>query len=183
MKIETNKVVEISYTLTVDGAVADQTTAEKPLDFIFGTGMLLPKFEEYLLGKEPGDDFAFVLSPAEGYGEYNDKNILDLPKNIFEIDGKIDESILVVGAVLPMMNNNGGIIPGKVLEIKDDIVVMDFNHQMAGKVLNFEGKVLTVRDATDQELLEGLHGEFKQSSCGGCGGCGSGECGCDGCGC
>ena len=183
MKVEKNKVVAISYTLHVDGAIADQMKEDKPLDFIYGIGSLLPKFEEYLLGKEPGDSFEFVLSPEEGYGEYNDKNILDLPIDIFKVDGKVDESILVPGNILPMMNNNGGIIPGKVVEVKDNVVVMDFNHQMAGKTLNFEGKVLTVRDATETELRDGLHGEFKQS-CSGCGsgGCGDGEC-CGGCGC
>ncbi len=184
MRIEKNKVVELIYTLTVDGTVADSTTEERPLDFIFGTGMLLPKFEEYILNKEAGDDFKFTLSAAEGYGEPNPEMIIELPKNIFEVDGKIQEGLLTVGNVIPMMNQYGGVIPGKVLEVGEENIKMDFNHQMAGKVLNFEGKILTVREATETELKEGLHGEFKQaqggecscgsdcSSCGGgCGGC------------
>lgn len=177
MKIEKNKVVEISYTLTVDGAIADHTDESRPLDFIFGIGSLLPKFEENLMGKEPGDSFAFVLTAAEGYGEYNKEYVLELPKSIFEVKGKIDEKLLVVGNVLPMMNNNGDIMRGKILEVRDDAVIMDFNHQMAGKELHFEGKVLTVRDAAEKELSEGLHGEFKSSCGGNCSSCG-GNCGC-----
>ena len=162
MKISEKKVVALTYTLTVDGQVADQTTEDRPLDFIFGMGYLLPKFEENIAGKEPGDSFEFTLTPAEGYGE------------------KIQEGLLTVGNMIPMMNQQGGVLHGKVHEVKDDSVMMNFNHPMAGKTLNFTGKILTVRDATEQELKEGLHGEYKQSSCGsGCSSCG-GDC-CGGC--
>jgi len=174
MKIKSNAVVALIYELTVDGQIADKTTEERPLEFIFGTGMLLPKFEEYLLDKEPGDDFKFTLSPAEGYGEYDAQAVVELPKTVFEVEGKLREDLLVVGNMIQMMNGNGGIIPGMVKEIKADTVMMDFNSPMAGKTLNFTGKILTVRDATDQELEEGLHGEKKHQcsgSCGSCGGC------------
>ena len=63
MKISEKKVVALTYTLTVDGQVADQTTEDRPLDFIFGMGYLLPKFEENIAGKEPGDSFEFTLTP------------------------------------------------------------------------------------------------------------------------
>ena len=96
------------------------------------------------------------------------------------MDGKIQEGLLTVGNMIPMMNQQGGVLHGKVHEVKDDSVMMNFNHPMAGKTLNFTGKILTVRDATEQELKEGLHGEYKQSSCGsGCSSCG-GDC-CGGC--
>ncbi len=185
MKIEKNRVVELIYTLTLDGVVADSTTEERPLDFIFGTGMLLPKFEEYILGLEPGAEFKFTLSPEEGYGKSNPEMIIELEKSIFEVEGKVQEGLLTVGNVIPMMNQYGGVIPGKVAEVKETTIMMDFNHQMADKTLNFEGKILTVREATETELKEGLHGEFKQAAEGGCN-CDSGSCsscggGCGGC--
>ena len=143
-------------------------------------GYLLPKFEENIAGKEPGDTFEFTLTPAEGYGEHNPDMIVELPKHVFEVEGKIQEGLLTVGNMIPMMNQQGGVMHGKVHEVKDNSVMMNFNHPMAGKTLNFTGKILTVRDATEQELTEGLHGEFKQSSCGGgCSSCG-GDC-CGGC--
>ncbi len=174
MEIKNNKVVELTYTLTVDGTVADMTTEERPLDFIFGTGSLLPKFEENILGKKVGDSFEFILSPADGYGEYDPQSIVELPKNIFEIEGTIREDLLVVGNTIPMMNSMGGVIPGKVTEVKKDTVLMDFNHTMAGKELHFTGKIITVREASDEEIAMGLHGEKKASSCseGGCSSCG-----------
>ena len=192
MKIAQNAVVEFSYDLEVDGQIVDKTTKEKPLDYIHGTGGLLPKLEAHIEGMEPGDKFEITLSPADGYGEVNPDMIIDLPKSAFEVNGEVREDLLVAGNTIPMLNSMGGVIPGVVLEVSEDSVKMDLNHQMAGKTLHFTGEILTVREATETELTEGLHGEFVHScGCGGChghdGGCGSdcgGECGSDcGCGC
>ena len=199
MKIKANSVVEFSYELEVDGQVVDQCPKERPLDYIHGTGGLLPKLEEHIEGMEPGDRFDVTLTPAEGYGEVDPQRIIDLPKAAFEVNGEIREDLLVPGNTIPMMNSMGGIIPGVVLEVTADTVKMDLNHQMAGKTLHFKGEVISVREATEKELTEGLHGEFVHScGCGGChghdggceGGChGEGGCDCDshdhegGCGC
>ena len=91
MKVEKNKMVAVDYKLTVDGAIADQSQPGAPLEFICGTGMLLPKFEEAILGKEPGEKVAFTLSPKDGYGEVIAEAIVDLPKNTFMVDGKLAE--------------------------------------------------------------------------------------------
>ena len=194
MKIAQNAVVEFSYELEVDGQVVDHTTKERPLDYIHGTGSLLPKLEAHIEGMEPGDKFDVTLSPADGYGEVDPSRIIDLPKAAFEVNGEIREDLLVPGNTIPMMNSMGGVIPGVVLEVSEDSVKMDLNHQMAGKTLHFTGEVLTVREATEKELTEGLHGEFVHTcGCGGChghdgdcGGCEGGHCGDDndcGCGC
>ncbi len=141
---------------------------------------------------EPGDKFEITLSPADGYGEVDQDRIIDLPKAAFEVNGEIREDLLVPGTTIPMLNSMGGVIPGVVLEVNGDNVKMDLNHRMAGKTLHFKGEVLSVREATEKELTEGLHGEYVHScGCGGCGGhghdggcsCGD-DCGCsDGCGC
>ena len=175
MKIEQNKVVEFCYELEVEGKVVDQTTKERPLDYIHGTGSLLPKLEAAIEGMEPGDRFDVTLSPADGYGEVDPSRILDLPKTAFEVNGEVREDLLVPGNTIPMLNSMGGVIPGVVLEVSEDSVKMDLNHQMAGKTLHFTGEVLTVREATEKELTEGLHGEYVHSC--GCGGCHGGDCG------
>jgi len=175
MKIEQNKVVEFCYELEVEGKVVDQTTKERPLDYIHGTGSLLPKLEAAIEGMEPGDRFDVTLSPADGYGEVDPSRILDLPKSAFEVNGEVREDLLVPGNTIPMLNSMGGVIPGVVLEVSEDCVKMDLNHQMAGKTLHFTGEVLTVREATEKELTEGLHGEYVHSC--GCGGCHGGDCG------
>ena len=189
MKITANAVVEFCYELEVDGQIVDQTTKERPLDYIHGTGGLLPKLEAHIEGMEPGSTFEITLSPADGYGEVNQDMIIDLPKSAFEVNGEVREDLLVPGNTIPMLNSIGGVIPGVVLEVSEDSVKMDLNHQMAGKTLHFTGEILTVREATEKELTEGLHGEFVHScGCGGChghdGDCGGCEGGCgDDCGC
>lgn len=198
MKIEKNKVVALTYELNVEGEMVDKATQERPLEFIQGMGYLLPLFEKNVEGKEPGDKFAFTLEAKDGYGEWALENVIDLPKSAFEVDGKIREDLMVVGNIIPLMNPMGGVMPAKILEVKEDAVKMDLNHPMAGKTLNFSGEVLSVREATEKELAEGLHGEFAQvnghhecgcgceGGCheGGCeGGCHEGEChegGCEG---
>ena len=189
MKITANTVVEFSYDLEVDGQIVDKTTKERPLDYIHGTGSLLPKLEAHIEGMEPGDKFDVTLSPADGYGEVDPSRIIDLPKTAFEVNGEIREDLLVPGNTIPMMNSIGGVIPGVVVEVTEDSVKMDLNHQMAGKTLHFTGEVISVREATEKELTEGLHGEYVHTcGCGGChghdGDCGGCDSGCgDDCGC
>ena len=161
MKVEQNKMVGVDYKLTVDGQIADQSRPGQPLEFIFGTGMLLPKFEEAILGKEIGES-------VDGYGEIIAEAIVDLPKDIFMVDGKLAEDILFVGSQVPMSDAQGNRMMGIVKEVGDTTVKMDFNHPMAGKTLNFEVDVVSVRDVTPEDLQGGC-------SCGECGdGCGEG---------
>ncbi len=183
MKIGQNAVVELIYELVVDGEIADKTTKERPLDYIHGTGSLLEKFEKNIEGLEPGGKFEFTLTPAEGYGEVDPARIIDLPMEAFEVNGTVQESLLVPGATIPLMNSLGGIVPGKVVEVSEKFVKMDLNSPMAGKTLNFSGEILSVREATEKELKEGLHGEHvHQCHCGGHdGNCGEGHCGEGGC--
>ena len=179
MKIGQNKVVEFAYELEVDGVIVDRTTVEKPLDYIHGTGSLLPKLEEAIEGMEPGCTFDVTLAPVDAYGEIDPSRVIDLPKAAFEVNGEIREDLLVPGNTIPMMNSMGAVIPGVVLEVTADTVKMDLNHQMAGKTLHFTGEIVSVREATEKELTEGLHGEYVHS-CGGCGGCGGHDGGCGG---
>lgn len=179
MEINQNKVVSLSYTLVVNGETIETVTAEKPLKFIFGSGYLLPKFEENIAGKKVGDGFSFTLTAKEGYGEVNNDAIVEIPKSAFEVEGKIEEGILEIGKVLPMMDSEGNRLNGKIDEIKDAVVVMNFNHPLAGADLSFTGKVVEVREATEMEITNGLYNE-KAHSCGdSCSSdCSSCNCGC-----
>lgn len=186
MKVAQNKFVSVDYKLTVDGQIADQSSEGHPLEFIFGTGMLLPKFEAAILGKEVGDKVSFTLEPKDGYGELIEEAIVDLPKNIFMIDGKLAEEMLFVGNQIPMSDNQGNRMLGTVREVGDEHVKMDFNHPMAGKTLNFDVTIVGVRDVTPEDLAAkggcSCHGDHCGDGCGDhCGdGCGD-HCG-DGCG-
>lgn len=129
MKITANKFVAVTYDLNVgegeERELMERATAETPLKFIFGTGAMLPAFEDALKGLEVGDKFNFSITPADAYGEYVEEHVLDLPKNIFEVDGKFDSEMIKEGNTVPMMDSNGNRMNGSVLEVKEDVVVMD----------------------------------------------------------
>ena len=170
MKVEQNKMVSVDYKLTVDGAIADQSQPGQPLEFICGMGMLLPKFEEAIMGKEPGESVSFTLEAKDGYGEIMTEAIVELPKSVFMMDGKVAEEILFVGSQVPMATADGQHMMGVIKEVKEEAVVMDFNHPMAGKTLNFDVTVVDVRDTQPEDLAKFMGGGC---SCGDCG-CGSG---------
>lgn len=155
MNIAKDKVVSLSYELKVDGNLVDAAEAEKPFVFLYGHGQLLPLFEENIKNLTVGDSFEFMIPSKDGYGDVNEMAIIELPKSIFEVDGKIQDDLLVVGNRLPMRDSEGNALDGTVVEIKDEAVVMDFNHPLAGQDLNFTGKVIEIRDATPEEIEHG----------------------------
>lgn len=158
MKAEKNNVVSLTYELRItgkDGEVIDAANENQPLDFIYGSGMMLPKFEENLTNLKADDTFDFMLKAEEGYGIRNEENVADVPMNVFQQDGKIEEGLLTVGNVIPLQDQEGNRFNGQVISLTDDTVKLDFNHPLAGESLYFTGKILTVRDATKQELEHG----------------------------
>jgi len=158
MSIENQKVVSVTYELSIndfEGEVVETVKEEKPLTFLFGVGNMLETFEENIRGLNPGDDFKFKIESDKAYGQANEEAIVDLPKNIFEVEGKIPEDLLKEGNYIPMQDQEGNKLDGIVLEVSDDQVKMDFNHPLAGDDLFFKGKVLEVRDPSEEELKQG----------------------------
>lgn len=168
MTITENKVVSLVYELRKSddkGEVLESLNPDAPLTFIYGSGQLLPKFEENINGSKVGDKFQFTLTSTEAYGEFNQEAVVDLPKNIFEQDGKLNEDLVKVGNMIPMQDNNGNRLNGLVKEIADETIKMDFNHPLVGETLHFSGEVTDVREANAEELE---HGHIHQDSCGSC---------------
>lgn len=185
MKIGENTFVSLSYALNVNGEVVDSTTAENPLQFVYGAGYLLPKFEENITGLSVGDSFEFTLTAADGYGEVMAEALVELPKSVFMIDGAVEDGLLELGNQIPMSTQDGQRLLGVVKILTDEMVTMDFNHPMAGQTLNFSGTIVGVREATDEDMM---HGQVAGEGCGcGCscedGGCEDGDCGDKDCGC
>jgi FKBP-type peptidyl-prolyl cis-trans isomerase SlyD len=173
MEINRNKFVTLSYELRIndaEGELVEKTDANNPLAFVFGAGKMLQMFENKLEGLKTGEIFNFELKPEEAYGDVNPQAIVDLPKNLFEVNGEIDESLLTPGNQVPMMDAHGNRLNGIVLEVSDDTVKMDFNHPLAGDTLFFSGSVIDIREATDDELIEaaGVHEGCSTGSCGTC---------------
>lgn len=180
MIAEKNNVVSIVYELregSKEGEVVESLTSDNPLTFLFGTGGLLPKFEEQLNGLTAGDNFEFLLQSEDAYGPVVESAIVHVPISVFEVDGKIDESLIRIGTMVPMMDAEGRRLNGKVLHVEGDAVKMDFNHPMAGNDLYFKGEITDVRNATDEELTHGHVHAHNGCGCGGHGeGCEDGNC-------
>lgn len=175
MVIKKDKVVSVSYELKLandSDEIVEKVNNSNPLVFLLGHGNLLPKFESNLDGLIVGDKFDFILSAEEAYGVVSKDAIVDLPKTVFAVEGEIDDKLLTLGNVIPMMDQSGNRFNGKVIDLTSDSVKMDFNHPLAGQALHFKGEVVDVREATEEEKM---HGHIHNS--GGCG-CGSG-CGCE----
>lgn len=174
MKIGKNKMVSLIYELregNPDGKIIETLDEKRPLKFIFGTGRLLPFFESNINMLENGDTFSFTLKSELAYGERREEMIVDVPVSVFETDGKINEEICRVGNEVPMMDSEGNPLNGTISEISDTFVKMDFNHPMAGLDLCFAGKIVDVREATENELTA------TTNSCAGCGSGNEGGCG------
>jgi FKBP-type peptidyl-prolyl cis-trans isomerase SlyD len=161
MNISPNSVVALTYELHTTNEEGQQVFVEKadeenPLVFLYGVGMMLPKFEEHLTGLKTGDEYGFELSATDGYGDIDPGAFADLPKTMFtEAGGELPN----VGDVIPLQDNNGNQFRAGVTAVHDETISVDLNHPMAGKNLVFSGVILNVREATQDELAHGhAHG-------------------------
>jgi FKBP-type peptidyl-prolyl cis-trans isomerase SlyD len=162
MLIEKNKVVTVHYKLQKDnleGDLIEQTHGTQPLVFLYGVGQMIPEFERQLAGKQKGDSLAFGIGHTDAYGPYSEEVIVPVPKSSFMVEGKLVEEYLEIGRTIPMTDKSGRQLYGKIMEVKDDAVVVDFNHPMAGVDLFFSVDVEDVRTATASEIAHGhAHG-------------------------
>lgn len=159
MKIDKHTVPSLTYKLVVDGELVEETDKNNPLVFLAGVGTMIPGFERQLMGLKEGDSYSFDIDPAEGYGELNPEAVVEIPKDVFKVEGEVQNDILVVGNKVPMQDNQGRPLQGTVVEVADESVKMDFNHELAGKKLNFSGEVIEVREASQEEIDHGhVHG-------------------------
>lgn len=159
MQVAKNRVVTLTYTLTIEnGEVVDTATTEAPFVFIHGIGQTLPHFDNNLNDLKAGDAFEFLISAENAYGVSNDDYIVQIPRSVFA-GPEVPSDILQVGNVVPMQDQNGHPMNGVILSIGEETVEMDFNHPLADKDLNFSGNIISVREATQEELDHGhVHG-------------------------
>jgi FKBP-type peptidyl-prolyl cis-trans isomerase SlyD len=164
MQIKKDTVVTLSYELhtnNVEGKRVHVETAgpDQPLVFLYGTGSMIPKFEDELENLKKGDTFEFNIDAEEAYGEFDESAIVRLPAEVFKVEGKYEKEKFQIGMVLPMRDQHGHMLQGKILEVTDNDIQLDFNHPMAGQDLFFKGTILEVREATAEELDHGhVHG-------------------------
>ncbi len=158
MTIQPNSVVALTYDLYTkkDGeeVFVEKADEANPLVFLYGVGMMLPKFEENLVGLNVGDTYDFHLEAGDAYGHKDEKAVADLPLDMFK-----DMEHPQIDSFIPLQDNEGNQFKARVAEISENAVKVDLNHPMAGQDLHFIGKIMEVREATAEELSHGhAHG-------------------------
>jgi len=146
MKITPNSIAAISYTLTnfATGEELEKTPADKIMKFKFGVGELLPDFEKNIIGLTNGDKFDFKVLATDAFGPVDPYAIFDIPKDTFEVDGKIDDNMLQVGNQIPLTDKDDNKHLGLITMVMENAVTMDFNHPLAGVDLRFVGEIIEV---------------------------------------
>lgn len=174
MESKSHKYITVAYELYSDNEkgvheLIEKAPVEHPFQFISDLGIALETFENKVKSLAEGETFDFTLSVDEAYGPYLQEHVIELDKQIFCVDGHFDSKTNYPGNVIPLVNADGNRFQGLILEVKDNKVVVDLNHPLAGRALHFKGQVVTNREATNEEV-QGMINMMSGEGCGcGCG--------------
>lgn len=163
MTIQEKLVVSLNYKLSdhKTGEKIEETSTENPMVFLYGVGAIIPEFEENIYGKKVGDSFEFVIKSENAYGKADENQVAMIPLDVFhDPEGNFNPDHFPVGSLVPMSDNEGNNLRGRVVEVTPELIKMDFNHPLAGTDLHFIGEVLAIREASQDEIDHGhVHGE------------------------
>jgi len=147
LKVQDGQVVSMEYTLRVDGEVMDSSERGDALQFVTGMGNIIPGLEKEMIGMGVGESKDVVVVPAEGYGEYNEDALLEVPLDQFP-----EEVPMQVGTEIHVQDPSGTSRYARIKSVNEKSAHLDLNHPLAGKELYFNVKVVGLRDATTEEL-------------------------------
>jgi FKBP-type peptidyl-prolyl cis-trans isomerase SlyD len=148
MAIGINKVVSVSFTLKDQfGNILDQTENGQPFVFLSGHQNILPQLESEIDSMLIGSKRSITIKSADAYGDYNNEIVQVVGKDQFP-----EEFLLEVGMQYIASTPDGTKMPFTIKEVRDEEIVVDFNHPLAGKDLTFDVELLNVREATNEEI-------------------------------
>ena len=148
--VQDGQVVSMEYTLKVDGEVLDTSEGVGPLQFLAGYDNIVPGLEREMIGMKIGESKDVVVTPEDGYGEFDDEAFMDVPRSEFPTDMEIEE-----GVELSVTDEDGKNQYARIESLTDESVRLDFNHPLAGAELHFSVKVIALREPTKEELDHG----------------------------
>ena len=132
--------VKVHYTgKLVNGEQFDSSAGREPLEFTVGAGQMIKGFDAAIPGMAIGDKKTINIPAAEAYGERSDDAIIEFPKSNVPADMKLE-----AGMQLTLSNQHGQPVPVTVTEIKDDVIILDANHFLAGKELVFDIELVEI---------------------------------------
>lgn len=148
--IQPNTHVTLDYELRDDaGELIDASEGEEgePIEYVHGYGMLVPGLEAALVGLKVGDEREVVVPAEAGYGERDESLMLEVERSEFP-----DPKAVAADDEFVAESPDGDEIAMRVVEVKDDVVIVDANHPLAGMTLRYSVKVRDVRQATETEI-------------------------------
>ncbi len=153
--VENGKVIQMEYTLKVNGEVLDTSEVNGPIEFIQGAGNIIPGLERELYGMTVGESKNVVVAAQDGYGDVDTEAYTDVPKDQFP-----DNIPMAVGTELELHDQKGNPLHARIDKVNDETVRLDFNHPLAGKELFFNVKIASLREPTEEEREHGhVHGK------------------------
>jgi len=154
MQIEKHAVVTLAYTLKdANDRIIDQSD-DGSFCYLHGASNIIPGLENALTGKAAGDELTVSVPPEEGYGVHDAGKTQAVPREMFPVEEEI-----VPGMQFHAQGPDGHQLVVTVVKVEDNHVTVDGNHPLAGVQLNFDVKVLEVREATGEEITHGhVHG-------------------------
>jgi len=139
-KAKKGDVVKVHYTGTLhSGEQFDSSEGRAPLEFTVGAGQMIAGFDAAIPGMEVGEKKTITIAPADAYGEKNEEAIIEFPKSNIPADMKLEP-----GMRLQLRNEAGHPVPVVVAEVKDEVVILDANHELAGKALIFDIELVEI---------------------------------------
>ena len=152
MTVAENTVVSFEYKLTNDaGEVLDQSEGRGPLSYLHGHQNIIPGLERQLEGKQVGDSLQVTVLPVDGYGEYDANMISEVPKSEFgENVNEIEQGMQL------QIQTEEGLMLVQVDDIKDDSIILNGNHPLAGVNLHFDVTIAEIREASEEEINRGV---------------------------
>ena len=138
LQIQTGTSVTLHFSLALEnGHIVDSNFEGNPATFSVGDGNLLPGFESSLFGLEVGDEREFIIPPENAFGQHNTQNVQSVDR------GNFDESDLEIGSILSFQNGDGE-LPGVIIALEENLVMVDFNHPLSGKNIVFQVKIVEI---------------------------------------
>jgi len=132
--------IQIHYSVESEGRLVDSTQGKPPHYYIHGGSSLLPAIQRHLEGRREGETVEFTLSPEETYGPHDPAALIEVPKS------EMPKRELKIGMILQELTEGGQVKIGRVAEIREHSIVMNFNHPMAGKILHYRVTIHSVND-------------------------------------
>lgn len=139
-QVKQGDTIKVEYTGTFDdGTVFDTSKGKEPLEFKAGSGQMIPGFDRAVIGMKIGQEKEIKLQPSEAYGDYNPQLVQKILKKQIQVEEELKE-----GMILAVTIPNGRQVPAMIKEVTDEAIIIDLNHPLAGKTLNFRLKVVDI---------------------------------------